>query len=409
MMRRADIEGLGELAEEGLAAGVGFIQQMHGGIASRPFGILGAPAAPVRIVHDATTRAVYGGVRGAVRLAARWGAGLAAARAGDNGPALTATPAGSLTLSAINGLYGDHLTERGHRLALGMSIRRGGEAVAPTSEGLAEAFPDATPRIAVFVHGLCGDEQVWRRFPLGGERADRRTYGERLQDELGFTPVTLRYNTGLHVSHSGRTLASLLDELVAVWPVAVQEIVLVGHSMGGLVVRSACHYAEQEQRRWTEAVRHVFSLGSPHLGADLERGVNALSWVLGRLPETRGVRSFLNARSSGIKDLRYGACVEEDWCACEDPDEFLRDRCTEVPFLDNAQYYFVAASFVDGPVGSVLGDLLVRVPSASGRGTGQGRRIPFETGNGHQLTGLTHMALLNHPAVYEQLRTWITR
>lgn len=183
---------------------------------------------------------------------------------------------------------------------------------------------------------------------------------------------------------------------------------VVGHSMGGLVARSACHYAEAEGRPWTDAVRHVFCLGTPHLGADLEKGVNVLGWALGRLPETRGLATVLNARSLGIKDLRFGSCVEEDWSDCE-PDEFLRDRCNEVPFLPDANYYFVGATLGDGPLGSVLGDLLVRMPSASGRGTGRGRSIPFEVDHGHELSGLTHFDLLNHPDVYAQIRSWITR
>lgn len=408
-MRETDIEAVGELAGEALAAGGTLVQEMHEGIASRPFGILGDPAAPVHAVHDGTADVVYRGVCDGLRLVARAGSTLLALRAGEDGPALAATPAGSVALGAINGFYGNHLSERGHRLALGMSVRCGGEDATMTAQGIAAAFPDATSRIAVFVHGLCGDDDAWRLCPLRGRRDGRRTYGERLQDELGFTPVTVRYNTGLRISQNGQELARLLDELVGGWPTAAEEIVLVGHSMGGLVIRSACHYGEQDGQHWTNAVRHVFSLGSPHLGADLEKGINVLSWALGGLPETRALGSLLNARSVGIKDLRYGACVEDDWRNCEDPDEFLRDRCTEVPFLPDVHYYFVGATLMEGPIGSALGDLLVRIPSASGRGNSRGRRIPFAADHGRELTGLTHMDLLNHPAVYEQMRAWITR
>jgi pimeloyl-ACP methyl ester carboxylesterase len=220
--------------------------------------------------------------------------------------------------------------------------------------------------------------------------------------------VYLRYNTGLHVSDNGRALARLLEDLVRGWPAGVEELVLVGHSMGGLVARSACHYGEAEGMRFTDSVRHVFCLGTPHLGADLEKGANTLSWALSRLPETRGMARLLNARSVGIKDLRFGSCVEEDWCDC-DVDEFMQDRCQEVPFLPDAHYYFVCSNLYRGRFGALLGDLLVRVPSASGRGSGKGRRIPFEVDNGHEMTGLNHFDLLGHPAVYEQLRTWITR
>jgi pimeloyl-ACP methyl ester carboxylesterase len=405
---RTDIESIGELAGEALAAGGSLIKEMHMGIASRPMEALGPSAAPVRVLHDGISNAVYGGVRSALRAGSRRGAAALARRGSEDGPALAATPAGALALGALNGLYGNHLSERGDRLALGMEVWRGGERVTIAHDGLRDAFPDATTRLAVFVHGLCENEESWRHFPLRGERAGRRTYGERLRDELSYTSVTLRYNTGLRISQNGRQLAQLLDELIEAWPLPVEELVLVGHSMGGLVARAACHYGERDGRRWTDAVRHVFCLGTPHLGADLEKGANVLSWAFTKLPETRALGTFLNARSVGIKDLRYGSCVEEEWCDC-DPDEFLRDRCEEVPFLPDANYYFIAASLSEGPVGSLIGDLLVRIPSASGRGSGSGRRIPFEVDNGLELHGLTHFDLLNHPAVYEQIHTWITR
>jgi pimeloyl-ACP methyl ester carboxylesterase len=380
-MRKTEIEAVGDLAGELLAAG--------------------------GTLHDGIARGLYDGVRGALRGASRRGARLVAAHADADAPALASGARGSAALAALNGLYGNHLAARGSELALGMDVRRHGADVALTPADLAAAFPDATSRIVVFVHGLFETDDAWRLVPLRG-RIPQRTYGDRLQAELGLTPVHLRYNTGLRVSENGRTLARLLDDLAAAWPTAVEELVLVGHSMGGLVARSACHYGESEGRRWTGTVRHVFCLGTPHLGADLEKGANALGWALARLPETRALATVLNARSAGIKDLRYGSCRDEDWSDC-DPDEFLRDRCQETPFLPHAAYYFIGATLSPGPLGSLLGDLLVRMPSASGRGNGRGRSIPFEVDNGHELAGLTHFDLLNHPAVHEQIRTWLTR
>jgi pimeloyl-ACP methyl ester carboxylesterase len=405
-VRKSDWEAVGDVTGEAMAAAGALIKDMHEGIASRPFGVLGAAAQPVRVVHDGVSRAVYSGLRGGLRSMARGGAQLAAARAPENGEPLDDRPLASLVLGAFNGFYGNHLSARANELALKMEIRQRGRPVLLTPAGVAEAFPGATARIVVFAHGLCETEVAWRLPARGSDRSDRRTYGERLEQDLGFTAVSLRYNTGLHVSENGRELARLLDDLVSAWPVEITELVLVGHSMGGLVGRSACHYAERDGRRWKDLIRHVFCLGTPHLGADLEKGANALSWALGRLPETHALASFLNARSVGIKDLRYGSCVDEDWSDC-DADEFLRDRCQEVPFLPDACYYFIGASVSPEPVGRVLGDLLVRSPSSSGRGTGKGRRIPFEVDNGYELTGLTHLDLLNHPAVYAQLRDWI--
>jgi pimeloyl-ACP methyl ester carboxylesterase len=219
--------------------------------------------------------------------------------------------------------------------------------------------------------------------------------------------VYVRYNSGLHVSDNGRRLADVLEQVLSAWPVEVDEIALVGHSMGGLVARSACHYGEEAQHEWTERLRHVFCLGTPHLGAPLERAANVAGWTLGRLAETRPFADVVNGRSAGIKDLRYGNVVEDDWCDC-DPDEFLNDRCCEVPFLPGATYYFVGATLsrdTDSRLAGVVGDLLVQMPSASGQGPR--RHIPFEIDNGLRLGGLTHFDLLSHPAVYEQMRAWL--
>jgi pimeloyl-ACP methyl ester carboxylesterase len=399
------MQAIGRLAGDALAAGGALIEQTHTGIAQRAFGH--APAsAPVRVVHDGISRAVYKGVRSALRGATVAASGAAAVRAPAGGEPLAAAPRAALGLGALNGIYGDYVARRAPALAFEMEIRRHGVSVDTTPEALRAAFPDATSRLAVFVHGLCETDDSWRLGTAG--RAERRTYGERLQDELSYTPVQVRYNTGLHISDNGRALARLLADLTRCWPVSVEEVVLVGHSMGGLVARSACHYGERAGLRFTDQIRHVFCLGTPHLGADLEKGANALAWALGKLPETRAMGQFLNARSVGIKDLRYGACTEEDWSGC-DADEFLRDRCQEVPFLPDAAYYFIGATLSPAPLGRLIGDLLVRSPSASGRGTGRGRHIAFEVDNGHELVGVNHFQLLNHPAVYDQLRIWITR
>jgi pimeloyl-ACP methyl ester carboxylesterase len=406
-MRRADIRAIGEVGGEAAAAISTVVEEMHEGIAERSFAPVSAAATPVRVIHDGVAALVYASVRGGLRSGARLGAALAAGAVGDEGPALVSTRRGALALGALNGLYGDRLAARDSPLAVPMDFRRHGREVPLTPTGLADAYPDAGSRVAVFVHGLMEDDECWRIFPRRGHTPERLSYGERLRADAGITPVHVRYNSGRRISDNGRALAAALDDLICAWPVQVEEIVLIGHSMGGLLARSACHYADREGRGWRDRISHVFCLGSPHLGADLEKGLNVLGHGLGRLPETRGLARLVNARSVGIKDLRYGACLEEDW-RDYDPDEFLRHRCTEVPFLPGAHYFFIAASLREGPVGELLGDLLVRVPSASG-GTGRGRRIPFPVDNGCQLTGANHFDLLNHPAVYQQLRTWITR
>jgi pimeloyl-ACP methyl ester carboxylesterase len=403
-MRSAEIEAVGDLAGRALAGTAALTHEVHAAIAERAFAAVGPTGAPARAVHDGVAMAVYRGVRATLRALPR-GAGTALALSTPaQAPSLAQSPRGSLALGVLNGYLGDALAAAGSDLALGMSIRHRGDDLPLEPPALARALPDASGRVAVFVHGLGETDAAWRL----RARPDRPGYGALLRRELGYTPLHLRYNTGRHISDNGRELAALLQAVHRAWPVPVQELVLVAHSMGGLVARSACHYGERDGHGWTAAVRHVFCLGSPHLGVPLEKGVNALGWALDRVPETRPFAHVVNRRSAGIKDLRYGACIEEDWCDC-DPDELLTDRCHDVPFLPGARFYFVAATISRGPgdgLGAVLGDLLVRVPSASG--AGRRRRVPFAIEDGRRVDGLTHFDLLNHPAVYEQIRAWLS-
>ena len=408
-MRSGEVKALGRLVGEAVA-GPGIVaRDVHRAVAGRTFGALGLLAAPVRVVHDAIANAAYASVRTGLAALPRAGAERAARAIPADAAALSATVRGSLTLGALNGAIGDALGRDYRDLALELVVRRDGREVVTDSPGLAEAYPDATPKLAVFLHGLGETDEAWRLLPLARGREDRRTYGARMSEELGYTPVYVRYNTGLHVSDNGRRLSEVLEHMVRAWPVDVEEIVLVGHSMGGLVARSACHYGERDSRAWTGRVRHVFCLGTPHLGAPLERAANAAGWAMGRLPETRPFAVIVNGRSAGIKDLRFGSCVEDDWCDC-DPDELLHDRCRDVPFLACATYYFVGATLArdaESSFGRIVGDLLVQFPSASGRGPN--RRIPFEIDDGCHVGGIDHFRLLNHPAVYEQLRGWVER
>ncbi len=405
-MQRSDIRAVGDLAGEATSVLTSLVRGMHAGIAGRVFDSLGQSATPTRTIHDGITRAVYTGVDRGLRGASR-AAGIVAAEIWGNevDDALESrADTVSAALAAVNGIYGDELTDRENQLAGAMVIRQGGTSVALTTDALAEAYPAATGRVVVFVHGWCMNEKAWSR--PSREAGDGRSYGERLYQDVGHTPILLRYNTGLHISVNGRTLADVLELLHDQWPVPVTELVLVGHSMGGLVVRSACHYGADQQHAWTGSISRVVCLGSPHLGADLEKGVNLASWALAKLPETRAIANFLNARSDGVKDLRYGACLDEDWLDA-DPDELLRDRCHDAPFLPHATYHYVSTTVSPRLLGMVAGDHLVRAKSAVGHG--RSRRIPFVAEDGLILTGSNHFDLLNHPLVYAKLRDWLSQ
>jgi pimeloyl-ACP methyl ester carboxylesterase len=402
--RRPDeTRALSRFAFGELRGAAGGVRDMHRAIAGRAFAAVGPVAFPVRAVHDTVADRVYGAVGRAARLLGEAAdAGLRLWPVAE--PRwLSTSPGGATALGALNGLVGDALEREGSDLQQPMAVRVGGRVVAPESAALSRAFPEATPRLVVFLHGLMGTELSWRL----GAGPDGETYGDRLARDLRCTPVYVRYNSGRHISDNGRSLADLLEQLGMAWPVEVEEVALIGHSMGGLVARSACYYGSDRGDRWVRRVRHVVTLGSPHMGAPLAQGVHWVCAGLGGVPETRAFGAFLRRRSSGIRDLRQGSLVDEDWRDC-DPEALRAAACREVPLLDGATHCFVTATLTRSashPIGRLLGDCLVLEPSASGRS--RIRRIPFRAEHGMHVGGAHHLALLNHPAVYERIREWL--
>ena len=354
-----EMRALTRLAIAEVREATGGIGAVHRAIADRAFAGGGAPKA----MHDAIAGGVYAAVRGGASVA-----GAVADRALARREPGVAPPA---VVAVINGLRGDALEREGSTLAVPMTAHGG----------------EGSPRVAVFVHGLFENELAWR---YGGGP----TYGERLAADQGLEPVYVRFNSGRHVSENGRSLADLLAD----WPVPLEQVVLVGHSMGGLVARSACHVASERGDAWVRGVTHVVALGSPHTGAPLESAVHYAAAALGKVPETRPFARGLRRRSAGIRDLRQGSLVDEDW-RDRDPEALRAAACREVPLLDGATHCFVAATITRSPrhpVARVLGDWLVLEGSASHR-----------TQQSLHVGGAHHLALLNHSQVYEQLSEWL--
>lgn len=373
-MRSEELVASGDLAADGLSAVTRQIRALHGGIAERVFTSIGPASEPVRLVHDGIADAVYRTVGTVASVALRAGTRAAAAAGVAGGPdalSFDASPRARFAVGAINGAFGDALARHANGLAVSMSVRVDGHAVPPERASVASAFPAATPRLAVFLHGLCETEDLW------GDRL----YGERLRGELGFTPVFVRFNSGLAIASNGGLLAGLLSDLERAWPVPVSEIALIGHSMGGLVAQSACAAGAPK-------VRHVVSLGAPYTGSWLERVAHRTQRQLGRLPETRGLADALGTRSEGIRDMRGTFATH---------------------FVDTAEHYFVAATLTRDPssrVATTIGDLLVSRPSAWAEQPEEG--LVFDAGHYRCIGPATHFTLPNNPAIADAIVEWLS-
>ena len=362
---------------------VGTARDTHRALADRAFGLVNRgtwrAAMVPQAVHDAVAGSIYTSISLAFTMAAT---GLARVGAGGVGPRLNDSGQGRVLHSAVNGLIGEKLRDEHPHLALSMTVRVDGKPVRLDPAGLARAFPRATDRVVVFIHGLGEHEDHWnvRRYEMGG------SYGSRLEAAAGWTPVYLRVNTGLSVAENGVALTALMQQLVDGWPVPVRRIGMVGHSMGGLIIRAGCAVATEHEAPWTEQVSDVITLGTPHLGADLALGVSHGSRLMALAPEIAAFGRILEHRSPGIRDLERGL--------------------PELPPMPHARYRLVSACLGSdrSPLGRLFGDLLVRQSSASA--TRRALRL-FPDADLLHVPNADHFSLLNHPEVFRAIKGWL--
>ena len=359
------------------------VQEMHKAIAATTFDVMdkipgvALGAGLVRQAHDLIAGGVYaaiqhgsGGLLGASALIEQQ------LPAGEAPPGRLA----SGVRSALNAAFGDHLAQMGNVLAIDMGLYRDDAPVAIDTASLRQAFPDGCDRLCLFIHGLAFDEHCWR--PTNAAEID---FGQQLQADFGFQPLYLRYNTGLPIADNGERLSALLDTLLACWPVPVRELVLIGHSMGGLIARQACEQAATKASPWLRPMRMLLCLGSPHLGSPVEQLGEFATQALKLSPITAPLGTLGDARSQGVKDLRHGPGANP-----QTPHRIA------LRFIGST-----LTDDVDHPLAAWFGDGLVTLGSATEHPvTGDVDSARFG--------GIAHMGLTTDTRVYVRIKDWLT-
>lgn len=396
-VRIADLRGASRLVVDATLGLASLVETMHHNILRTP-GILGkATQQPA----SGITGFVYKTVRGVTRLV---GSGIDALleRLVPLFDAGVSSQEREAVLAALNGVLGDRLQAGANPLAIPMRLRRGGQALDFNRAALATAIPAATGKVLLLVHGLCMNDLQWQR--------RGHDHGAALAADAGFTPVYLHYNTGLHVSTNGRAFAEQIEALLRAWPVRVDELAILAHSMGGLVARSACHYGELAQQEWLRHLSRLVFLGTPHLGAALERGGNWVDLLLDASPYTTAFARLGKIRSAGITDLRHGNVIDEDWAQ---RDRFARVRRQRpvVPLPEHVKCYAIAASIARrrGKLAdNLLGDGLVAVASALGEDPRGRENLALPKRRQWIGYGMNHMDLLDSNEVYARISRWFS-
>ena len=419
----SDLQGLAQLATRGTLGVTGLAEKVQGNVyktVAAPFGAAGQAfvdraAGASGVKKNGITGLVYGSVKGLTRLAGGAVDTVLAQVASRTSP-LASSPQREAMLAVLGGVLGDQLQETGNPLAITMSLRHQGQSLPLDNAALAQRLPQATGKILVLVHGLCMNDLQWR-----GDESSKdggHDYADRLAQELGFTPVYLHYNTGLHTSANGGQFAALLENLIKAWPQQVETLSLLTHSMGGLVARSACHSAAAGGLQWLGRLKHLIFLGTPHHGAPLEKVGNWVDTVLGSNPMTRPFAKIGQIRSAGITDLRYGHVLPTDGQAT-DRFEAGPDMRPLLPLPAGVPCFAVAATLaaasadlsgpaqLKGKLAQTLGDGLVPLSSALGQHAEAGRSLDFAPDAQWIAFETGHIALLHSPAVFAHIRRWL--
>ncbi|MFN7941116.1 MAG: alpha/beta hydrolase [Thermoanaerobaculia bacterium] len=415
--RLSDLQGAARLAVEATIGVTDLVESVHHSVTHLP------GKGPVPGSSPSRQRGISGFVYRTVRRITRWvgsGADLAFTRLG---PALEPPSAGEETaeaaslrrealVAALNGVLGDHLEASANPLAIPMRFRRGGRELDPARE--------SGGRVLLLLHGLCRADLQWRRHG--------HDHGERLAAELGFAPVYLHYNSGRAIAANGRELARRLEELLAAWGAPVDELLAVGHSMGGLVMRAACRVAESEGLSWRRRLRKIVFLGTPHHGAPLERGGNWVNLALDTTSYTAAFARLGRMRSAGITDLRHGRLGP---IGASDPesqeDRFARGsgEGAPLPLPAGVVCYAFAATLAPDPAApaeasaaagrrrrlrppALLGDGLVPLASALGDHPDPARDLAIPAARRAVGYAMSHLDLLDRPEVYARIRAWLS-
>ena len=402
-LQLSDLRAAAQLASQATVGVVRIAEGVHQAV----WRTLGAPQGAQPGQTRGLTGLVYRTVEGSAQLLGQGAQGVLArlepllASADAQAPG---SPQREAVLAALNGVMGDRLAASHNPLATPMSLRWKGEALhwQALPPGMAKGVSGKVLRL---VHGLCMNDLQWQAGP-GTEQVD---FGAALAARLGYTPVYLRYNTGQHTSDNGLALALQLEQLARHWPVPLQEITVLAHSMGGLVTRSAVAQARLQALQWPAHLQNIVFLGTPHHGAPLERAGHWVDQLLGTTPFSAPFARLAQLRSAGITDLRYGHVLAADW---QGRDRFRRtpDSRVPVPLPDGVACYTVAATTAGQRsllADRLVGDGLVPLRSALGQHDEAARTLAFAKPAQWIAYRTHHMALLHSPAVAQQVEHWL--
>ena len=390
----SDLKGLNSITTDTVSSITDIVEALHYKIISFG-GILGANK---NNRTSGITGMIYRIIRGITKLAGG-GIDIALEPISRVLEKKESSPQREAVISALNGVIGDYLVARNNPFAVSMQFRRSGESIDILA--LSEELQQAGSKLVIMMHGLCMNDLQWSR--------QGHNHGTALFADLGYIPIYIRYNSGLHISENGREFSELLEMLIQQLPQST-ELYIVAHSMGGLVSRSACELAKNTKHSWLNHLKKIIFLGTPHHGAPLEKGGNWIDNILELNPYSKPFSRLGKIRSSGITDMRYGYITDKDWKG-QDRFQFSEIQRISIPLPEKVQCYAIAASTgkkSNKLNDNLIGDGLVPVNSALGQHKNTDLKLNFPKTHQYIIRNINHLELLNNSKVYEILKKYLT-
>lgn len=398
----SDVRGIAQLATQATNGVTRIVEEVHQSVLDT----INASGGPISDQTRGITGLVYKSIYGVTQLLSQ-GVDEVLTRLGpslqSNDVTQLGTPQREMVLSALNGVIGDHLVASNNSLAIPMTLRYQGQDL---NWQAVPSMPEATGKLLLLIHGLCLNDRHWHT----QDNEHESDHSEALASALNYTPVYLRYNSGRHTSQNGRELSTQLEQMIIHWPVPIEELTVVAHSMGGLLIRSAYHYAKQDALLWPNQLKNIVFLGTPHHGAPLERVGNWVDVILESTAHTAPFARLGQVRSAGITDLRYGNVVDEDW---QGRNRFHHhpDARQLVPLPEGVTCYTAAATTAERRTvlaDRLIGDGLVPLRSALGQHEDRRRSLTFAQTSRWIGYRMNHLDLLSSPKVTRQIVQWLT-
>ena len=393
----SDLQGVSRLVTDATIGITNLVETMHKRVVHPPL----LPSTPIQHLITKIAGFAYKNIRWSTRFI---GSGVDKAL-GQLAPVLgdiKVTDEKEAIRAALNGVLGDHLERTDNPLKITMQFRHQGKTIPLVGSNLKKEYPSINGKILLMIHGSCMNDLQWTR--------KEHNHGKVLAKELNKIPLFLNYNSGLHISTNGQHLNILLEDLVKEWPVPIEEVTIIAHSMGGLVLRSALYYGQQQEKSWTRHLKKMMFLGTPHHGAPLEKLGNYLDMILEAIPYAKPFARLGKIRSAGVTDLRYGNLLDEDWQHEEDRFKTKGDQRLHVPLPDQIACYSIAgiAGKKKASVSTKLfGDNMVTVKSALGEHTNPAKTLHFKKENTWVAYEHNHIDLLSSADIYVKIKGWL--